>query len=57
MIEGKIADEDFNGDPAYNVLGQQGIRKVVRASKKSKTEETDGDDEVCWLSIVEPGRF
>lgn len=37
MIEGKIADEDFNGDPAYNVLGQRGIRG--RATKTKAGDE------------------
>lgn len=44
MIEGKIADEDFNGDPEYNVLGKRGIRKAERESK-SKTEKADEDDD------------
>lgn len=39
MIEGKIADEDFNGDPEFNVLGQTGIRKTVRKSKAKPAEE------------------
>ncbi|KAL1872383.1 serine/threonine-protein kinase M1 [Diaporthe australafricana] len=40
MIEGKIADEDFNGDPEYNMLGQAGIRG--RSSAKGG-EDQDGD--------------
>ncbi|KAI3397803.1 hypothetical protein diail_10336 [Diaporthe ilicicola] len=43
MIEGKIADEDFNGDPEYNVLGQSGIRG--RTSAKN-TEDQNGDTPV-----------
>lgn len=40
MIEGKIADEDFNGDPEYNVLGQSGIRpRAPRAPKAKPGEE------------------
>lgn len=41
MIEGKIADEDFNGDPEYNMLGQAGIRG--RSSGKV------GEDQVLSL--------
>lgn len=50
MIEGKIADEDFNGDPEYNVLGQRGIRGYARATKSRKTEENDeeNDDKVFF---------
>lgn len=44
MIEGKIADEDFNGDPEYNVLGQSGIRKTIRTPKAKKGAE---EEEVC----------
>ncbi|KAH8754115.1 hypothetical protein F5883DRAFT_187045 [Diaporthe sp. PMI_573] len=43
MIEGKIADEDFNGDPEYNVLGQTGIRG--RVSKKKAEDEDDNGEE------------
>lgn len=43
MIEGKIADEDFNGDPEYNVLGQSGIRG--RATKKKAEAEDENDEE------------
>lgn len=40
MIEGKIADEDFNGNPEYNVLGQSGIRpRAPRAPKVKPGEE------------------
>lgn len=42
MIEGKIADEDFKGDPGWNVLGKRGIRG---RSKKPKAEDQD-DGEV-----------
>lgn len=48
MIEGKIADEDFNGDPEYNVLGKAGIRG--RATKKKAEAEDENDEEqVCAL--------
>ncbi|KKY37634.1 putative protein kinase rad3 [Diaporthe ampelina] len=43
MIEGKIADEDFNGDPEYNVLGQSGIRG--RATKKKADPEDENAEE------------
>lgn len=44
MIEGKIADEDFNGDPEWNVLGKRGIRG--RAKKAAKEDEED-EEQVC----------
>lgn len=44
MIEGKIADEDFNGDPEYNVLGQSGIRG--RATKKKAEADENGEEQV-----------
>lgn len=44
MIEGKIADEDFNGDPAWNVLGKKGIRG--RAKKANAQDDEDGE-QVC----------
>ncbi|KUI57649.1 hypothetical protein VP1G_04967 [Cytospora mali] len=40
MTEGKIADEDFNGDPGYNVLGQKGIRG---RAKKTKPDDDEGE--------------
>ncbi|POS80812.1 protein kinase rad3 [Diaporthe helianthi] len=43
MIEGKIADEDFNGDPEYNVLGQMGIRPRA-TKKKAEAEDEDGEE-------------
>ena len=45
MIEGKIADEDFNGDPEYNVLGQTGIRGR-ETKKKAEPEDEDGEEQV-----------
>lgn len=45
MIEGKIADEDFNGDPEYNVLGQAGIRARV-TKKKAQADDEDGEQAV-----------
>ncbi|KUI73385.1 hypothetical protein VM1G_08936 [Cytospora mali] len=42
MVEGKIADEDFNGDPGYNVLGQKGIRG---RAKKTKPEDEEGEEQ------------
>lgn len=48
MIEGKIADEDFNGDPEYNVLGQTGIRG--RVSKKKAEDEDDNGEEPVRVS-------
>lgn len=45
MIEGKIADEDFNGDPKYNVLGKPGIRGRV-TKKKAEDEDDNGEDPV-----------
>lgn len=51
MIEGKIADEDFNGDPEYNVLGKVGIRG--RATKKKTEAEDENDEEqVCALPSI-----
>ncbi|KFY07057.1 hypothetical protein V492_07490 [Pseudogymnoascus sp. VKM F-4246] len=41
VIEGKIADEDWKGDPAYNELGQKGTQP--RAKKVKKPAE--GEDE------------
>lgn len=46
MIEGKIADEDFNGDPEYNVLGQSGIRGRA-TKKKADAEDENGEEKVC----------
>lgn len=57
MIEGKIADEDFNGDPGFNALGKRGIRAMVRKSKKAKDEDDEeGEDEVCvtFMSLHAP---
>lgn len=34
IIDGKIADEDFRGDPEWNVLGQKGLRPIVRKKKE-----------------------
>lgn len=44
MIEGKIADEDFKGDPAWNVPGQKGIRG---RAKKADGEDEEDEEEVC----------
>lgn len=43
MIEGKIADEDFNGDPGWNVLGRKGIR----GRAKAKPDDEEGEEQVC----------
>lgn len=51
MIEGKIADEDFNGDPAYNVLGQKGIRGRASA-KKAKDDDEEGEEQVFVQFIL-----
>lgn len=48
MIEGKIADEDFKGDPAYNVLGQKGIRG---RAKKVKADD-EGEEQVCLQFVL-----
>jgi hypothetical protein len=48
MIEGKIADEDFNGDPECNALGKVGIRG--RVTKKAGAE----DDSVVPVSVSPP---
>lgn len=48
MIEGKIADEDFNGDPEYNVLGQTGIRGRA-TKKKAEAEDENGEEQVRAL--------
>lgn len=48
MIEGKIADEDFNGDPEYNVLGQSGIRGRA-TKKKAEDEDENGEKAVSVL--------
>lgn len=57
MTQGHIDAEDFRGDPAFNELGQKGIRarptkpkapkkpKKPRKSKKAK-EEAEDDEEV-----------
>lgn len=47
MIEGKIADEDFNGDPEFNMLGQRGIRRAVRKSKAKDGEGDEQEGQVC----------
>lgn len=49
MIEGKIADEDFNGDPEYNVLGKLGIRGRA-TKKKADPEDEDGEEQVSECS-------
>lgn len=64
MIEGKIADEDFNGDPEYNVLGQTGIRARV-TKKKAQAGDEDGEEpvsvstsnNVCNCMLMSPGRW
>ncbi|KAI9743791.1 MAG: serine/threonine-protein kinase M1 [Claussenomyces sp. TS43310] len=43
VINGKVADEDFNGDPEFNVLGQKGIRS--RTSLKAATEAKENGEE------------
>lgn len=45
MIEGKIADEDFKGDPAYNVLGQSGIRGRAPRTPKVKPGEEEQQEQ------------
>lgn len=49
MIEGKIADEDFKGDPEFNVLGQSGIRARPPKTPKVKPgeEEQQEQGKVC----------
>lgn len=58
MIEGKIADEDFNGDPEFNRLGQRGIRRYARGKKAAEPEpeteaeaEDDNGDKVLLSSL------
>lgn len=51
MIEGKIADEDFNGDPEYNVLGQTGIRGRA-TKKKAEADDENGEEQVCGSSSI-----
>ncbi len=47
VIDGKIADEDWKGDPLYNKLGQKGTQPVVRKRKpKFGEEEGEGEEEV-----------
>ncbi|KFY29870.1 hypothetical protein V494_08417 [Pseudogymnoascus sp. VKM F-4513 (FW-928)] len=41
VIEGKIADEDWKGDPAYNELGQKGTQPRAKKAKKP----AEGEDE------------
>lgn len=56
MNEGKIADEDFNGDPEFNVLGKTGIRKAIRKAKPSDDDEEEGQQEggeVCSVPLLE----
>lgn len=57
MIEGKIADEDFNGDPEFNTLGQRGIRKYERQSKKKGDEAENDDDKVITTPCYEADAF
>jgi serine/threonine-protein kinase ATR len=38
ITEGKIADEDWNGDPEFNVLGKVGIRARVKKAKAGDVE-------------------
>lgn len=52
MIEGKIADEDFNGDPEYNVLGKAGIRGRAPKTPKVKPGEEDEHQEQGEVSLI-----
>jgi hypothetical protein len=44
IIEGKIADEDFKGDPEMNHLGARGTQKTVKKGKKAESEGGSADD-------------
>ncbi|ELR07089.1 serine/threonine-protein kinase M1 [Pseudogymnoascus destructans] len=44
VIKGKIADEDWKGDPAYNELGQKGTQpRAKKAKKPAEGEDEDAD--------------
>ncbi|KFY38083.1 hypothetical protein V495_06769 [Pseudogymnoascus sp. VKM F-4514 (FW-929)] len=57
VIEGKIADEDWKGDPAYNVLGQKGTApRAKKAKKPAEGEEENAEGEAPAPAPKKRGR-